>query len=245
MQSHQEERYFDPAMIETLPEPARRYFLFSIFSGAPLRTAVEIEMSGELGLGDKQSPKYQEIEARQLLAPPYGLVWRVRSRAFSGSDGATPRMSWTRFWLFGIIPFVRAGGNGDHQRSAFGRVVAEAAFWSPASLLPSESVRWENVEHDTSRAIVSFGAFEQAVDITVLESGQPVRVIIARWSNENARRKYRLQPFGGYLSEFREFDGYRLATRVEGGNLIGTPDYFPFYRARVKQIRMLAPAAAL
>lgn len=140
-------------------------------------------------------------------------------------------------------PACRVGGNNDHQRSAFGRIVAEAAFWSPASLLPSKSVRWECVEPDTARAVVRFGAFEQAVDITVADTGEPVRVVISRWSNENAIRQYRLQPFGGYLSEFRQFDGYRLATRVEGGNLIGTPDYFPFYRVRVSQIHMLASKA--
>lgn len=33
-------------------------------------------------------------------------------------------------------------------------------------------------------------------------------------------RVYQLQPFGGYLSEFREFGGYRLPTRIEAGNFL-------------------------
>ena len=69
------------------------------------------------------------------------------------------------------------------------------------------------------------------------DNGQPSRVVIQRWSNENADKEFREQPFGGYLSEFREINGYRLPMRVEGGNLIGTQEYFPFYKAEVQTVR--------
>jgi hypothetical protein len=232
---------FDPTMIEDLPDPAQRYFLYSIRVGAPLYRVVEIEMTGELGLGSKDQPKYRPMSAHQILAPPHGLLWELTAGPISGSDGATPHTSWTRFWLFGLVPVARTGGNEDHHRSAFGRVVAEGAIWAPASLLPGEAVRWESVDESVARAIVSFGSFEQAVDITVADDGQPTRVVIQRWSNENPDKRFREQPFGGDLSTFEEFDGYRLPTRVEGGNHIGTDDYFPFFKARVTTIRF--PAA--
>lgn len=231
-------RVFEPAMVAALPEPARRYFAFTIRSGAPIRTAVRLEMTGELGLGTKDSPGYRRMHAEQVLAPPDGLVWRVESGLLGGSDGVTPTGSWTRFWLLGLVPVVRAEGP-DHRRSAFGRVISEAAFWAPASLLPSERVAWEAVSDDTARAVVRFGNLEQAVDITVDEAGAPIEVVIPRWSNENAERRWREQPFGGNPSRFREVDGYRLPTRVEGGNHFGTPDYFPFYKAEVTAIEIL------
>lgn len=59
-----------------------------------------------------------------------------------------------------------------------------------------------------------------------------------RWSNENPDRRYRLQPFGGYLADFREFGGYRLPASVEGGNHFGTDAYFPFYKATVTEVRL-------
>jgi len=227
---------FDPTMIEDLPDPAQQYFLYSIRAGAPLYRAVEIEMTGELGLGNKDQPKCRPMTAHQILAPPDGLVWKLAAGPISGSDGATSDTSWTRFWLFGMLPIVRVAGNEDHHRSAFGRVVAEGAIWAPASLLPGDAVRWEPVGESIARAIVCFGRFEQAVDTTVAEDGRPTRAVIQRWSNENPDRKFREQPFGGDLSAFEEFDGYRLPTRVEGGNHIGTDDYFPFFRARVRSI---------
>lgn len=227
---------YDPDMVSELPEPARRYFNYMIEPGAALHTVVELEMTGQIGTGTKETPDYRAMNARQILAPPHGLVWQVETGPMSGSDGALPGRSWTRFWLFGVVPVVRVGGP-DHHRSAFGRVIAEAAFWAPASLLPGEDVRWEALDADSARAIVRFGTFEQSVEITVDEAGAPRRVQIPRWSNANAEKLYRVQPFGGELSEFRRVDGYRLPTRVEGGNHFGTPDYFPFFRAEVTAIR--------
>jgi hypothetical protein len=229
---------YDPRMIEGLPEPAQRYFNFSILPGSPVVSVVELEMTGELGLGSPNDPKFSKMTARQVLAPPHGLVWRVQVGAISGSDGVTSTSSWTKFWLYGLIPVVRVSNNEDHRRSAFGRVVAEGAFWTPAMLLPGDNVRWEQVDENTARAIVSINGFEQNVDVTVAHDGQPTHVVISRWSNENPDRVYRLQPFGGYLDDFRRFDGYLLPTSVEGGNHFCTDDYFPFYKARISEIRL-------
>jgi len=229
-------RQFDQACVADLPDPAQRYFTYMISSGTPLYTVAQIEMTGELGLGTKEAPNYRPMTARQILSPPFGLVWQLKAGMISGSDGALADTSWTRFWLFNVIPVARISGTTDHLRSAFGRVVAEAAFWSPASLLPSESVTWDGVSNDTARATVKFAGQHQSVDITVAADGQPTSVVINRWSNANPDKTFRWQPFGGTLSRFREFDGYRLPTRVDGGNLFGTADYFPFYRARVTAI---------
>lgn len=228
---------FEPSMVEGLPEPAQRYFLYTIRPGAPLHHAVEIEMGGELGFGNKAKPNYRSMSAHQILAPPHGLIWKLVCGPISGSDGLTSQMSWTRFWLFGLIPIVRVGGHADHRRSAFGRVVAEGAFWAPASLLPSDTVKWEAVDQNCARAVVHYGNLRQAVDITVAADGQPTQVVIQRWSNENTEREFREQPFGGYLSGFDDFGGYRLPTQVEGGNHIGTDAYFPFYKAVVTAVR--------
>lgn len=227
---------YDPASVSDLPEPAQRYFNFMIEPGTPLQAAVALEMNGEIGMGTRDAPNYRPMRARQILAPPHGLVWQLRSGAFSGSDGLGPDGSWTRFWLFGLLPIVRAGGI-DHRRSAFGRVVAEAAFWAPASLLPGAYVHWEALDANSARAVVRYGALEQAVDITVDDDGAPRQVLIQRWSNANADKRWQLQPFGGELSGFRSFGGYRLPTRVTGGNHFGTPDYFPFFKAEVTEIR--------
>jgi len=228
---------FDHAMLSGLPEPAQRYLRYAITEGTPIVSAIEIEMDGELGLGTREAPGYRPMTAHQILVPPQGLLWRLRSGFISGSDAATPDTSWTRFWLAHLVPIARVSGNDDHHRSAFGRVAAEGAFWAPASLLPRAGAAWESVDDNTARATISCGRYSQAIDLTVEADGQPSRVVIQRWSNANADGVFRTQPFGGYLSGFRLIEGYRLPMQVEGGNLIGTPEYFPFYKANVRSIR--------
>lgn len=232
---------FRPEMVDNLPDPVRRYFLFSIMPGTPLRTAAEIEMTGEIGLGSKENPNYRPMQAQQIISPPHGLVWKVNAGSglmkMTGSDGYINGKSWVRFWILHTIPVVHAGGSHDYDRSSFGRVVAEAAFWSPASLLPQQGVIWQAVAKNKAKVTVEHNGIRQELVITVAENGAPVSVVIPRWSNANPEKVWRVQPFGGTLSEFKTFDGFNLATRVDGGNYFGTDDYFPFYRAKVKDIR--------
>jgi hypothetical protein len=75
------------------------------------------------------------------------------------------------------------------------------------------------------------------VDVTVGAERRPVQVVFQRWSDANPEKVHRLQPFGGFLSDFRKVGGYRLPFRVEAGNMFGTDDYFPFFLAEVTDIR--------
>ncbi|MFN3281372.1 MAG: DUF6544 family protein [Tabrizicola sp.] len=231
---------FAPELVADLPEPARRYFTFAILPGTPLWRVAEIEMGGRFGLGGRADPRYQPMQARQILAAPEGFVWSLHTQGgmpISGSDSGR----WTRFRLLGLIPVARDGGNPDHARSAFGRYAAETVFWAPAALLQWPGATWEAVDADTARVTLRHGQLEQAVDVTVDAAGRPVRVSFMRWSNANPDRTFRLQPFGGTLADFREVEGFRLPFRVEAGNFFGTGDYFPFFVAEVSAIRFPQP----
>ena len=240
---------FDPAMTADLPDLARRYFQFAIRPGTPLYTVAEIEMNGRFSLGTKQAPNYMTMTARQILAAPTGFIWSMAAKnglmRLSGSDAAADRESWTRFWLLGLLPVARMSGTDDHRRSAFGRYVAEAVFWTPAALLPSAETVWEQVSDTTARVTVYHDGMEQSVDVTVDPEGRPLEVVFLRWSNANPDKRFRLQPFGGSLSEFREFDGFRLPTHIEAGNQFGTDHYFPFFIVDVTAISFPSKTEAI
>jgi hypothetical protein len=227
---------FHPDMIAELPEPARRYFLYTIETGTPLNTVARITMTGRFGLGTRANATYLPMAATQILAMPTGFVWKMHARRgfmrLSGSDSE----SWTRFWLMGVLPVARTGGDPDHARSAFGRCAAEAVFWTPAAVLPGRGIHWQPLDKDVARLVVSHGNFSQAVDVTVAADGRPTQVRFERWSNANPQKQYRRQPFGGCLSEYREFAGFHLPTHVEAGNGFGTDQYFPFFEANVTDI---------
>ncbi|MGM0680492.1 MAG: DUF6544 family protein [Pseudomonadota bacterium] len=227
---------FDPGMIADLPEPARRYFLYTIEPGTPLYRVAKISMSGRFGMGTRAKPDYLHMTATQILAMPAGFIWKMRARrgliTLSGSDSEC----WTRFWLMGLLPVARMGGDPDHARSAFGRYVAESVFWTPAAALPGPSIDWAWVDTDCARLTARHQDLAQSVDVTVAPDGQPTQIRFDRWSNANPEKQHRLQPFGGYLSKFRLFNGFRLPTHVEAGNHFGTEQYFPFFVADVTAV---------
>ncbi|WP_299879059.1 DUF6544 family protein [uncultured Sulfitobacter sp.] len=223
-------------MIAGLPEPAQRFFRFSIAEGTPLLPVVTIRMHGRFSIGNKDAPNDLAMQATQILAAPEGFIWKVKAGAgvmrLSGSDSA----KWTRFWIGSIWPVARRGGDADHRRAAFGRYVAEAVFWSPAAVLPGPNVRWQAVDEDTARVTVHHADLTQSVDLTVSKEGQPTQIVFDRWSDANPRKTYQFQPFGGTFSAFQDFQGYRLPTRVAAGNFFGTDEYFAFYHAEVDEI---------
>ncbi len=228
---------FDSRMLVGLPDVARRYFEFTILPDTPLYTVAQISMVGQFSMGTKEVPAYLNMTADQVLAAPTGFIWKMAAKnglmQISGSDSA----SWTRFWVMGLIPVARMGGNRDHARSAFGRYVAEAVFWTPAALLPRAGIRWKAVDEQTAKVVISHGGLEQAVYLTVDKEGRPVKICFPRWSDANPEKVFKIQPFGGYLSEYREFQGFRLPTHVEAGNHFGTDNYFPFFIVDVSDVR--------
>ncbi|MGB0960311.1 MAG: DUF6544 family protein [Halocynthiibacter sp.] len=230
---------FHTDLIATLPEPAQRYFMFMIEEGTPLLPVVQLTMQGRFSLGSKENPNYMAMSAKQVLALPDGFVWGMSGgrgvMRISGSDSSR----WTRFWLAGLVPVARAGGSWDHAASAYGRMVAEAVFWSPASVLPRDGVTWEALDDHTARVTVTHLSHVQAVDVTIDNTGRPTKVALNRWSNANPDGLYRQQSFGGYLSEFRIFEGYRIPTHVEGGYFIDTPAFHPFFIADVTKATFL------
>lgn len=229
---------YDSSMVADLAEPARRFFNFTIKSGTPLYTVVEIDMGGLFSLGSKEEPNYQPMQAYQILAAPHGFIWCLNLpgiTSVSGSDSGR----WTRFRIFGLIPVARMGGDLNHTLSAYGRYVAEAVFWTPAAILPKAGVTWEGIDDDTARVTITRGELSQAVDITVNTEGQPIEVSFMRWSNANPEKSHRRQPFGATLSDFRVVQGFKLPFKVEAGNMFGTSKYFSFFKAEVEAIRFL------
>jgi hypothetical protein len=232
-----EPQRYDPAMVADLPEVARRYFARAIEPGTPLHRSVRLVMAGSFLLDGKELP----MNAQQILAPPAtGFVWQAEIGAglmcFAGSDGyrrdGGQQESWTKFWLHGLIPLVRIGGTEDHARAAATRVMMEA-IWVPAALLPQFGAQWVQTGRDSAEVRFADTPGLEPMRITFDADGSPRELVALRWSDANPEKAYRLQPFGGRLLEMGRHGGFLIPTRVELGNLWGTPGYAPFFRATI------------
>ncbi|MCC5993477.1 MAG: hypothetical protein JJT99_13255 [Rhodobacteraceae bacterium] len=228
---------FDPAMVADLPEVAQRYFARAIEPGTPLHRVVRLQMEGSFIMNGSPLP----MTARQILAPPaQGFVWQAEVGSglmrFAGSDGyhrvGGRAESWTKFWLRGVIPLARIGGTDDHASAAATRVMLEA-IWAPASLLPQFGAQWVQTGPDSAEVRFADVPGIAPMQITLDAEGNPVEVWALRWTDANPERVHRLQPFGGRMLEMARHQGFLVPSRVELGNMWGTPDYAPFFLATI------------
>lgn len=230
---------YDPAMVADLPEIAQRYFGRAIEPGTPLHRVVQLDMQGTFIMNGKEMP----MTARQILAPPSdGFVWQAKVGtgliSFSGSDGyhspeQGSRESWTKFWLHGLIPLARIECTTDHARAAATRAMLESV-WAPASLLPQFGAQWIQTGPDSAEIRFATVRDIKPMQIRLDGEGNLTDVQSLRWTDANTNKVYRLQPFGGKILEMGRFDGFLIPVLVEMGNMYGTPDYAPFFRASIE-----------
>ena len=225
---------FDPAMVEGLPDPARRFLLRAIEPGTPLARRVEVAMEGTLLLDPERPPL--RMEAVQVLAPPEGFVWSARTwggvmriRGFDRFSRGEGEMRWK---LFGLIPVMRAHGS-DVTRSAAARLVMEGVLL-PSFLVPRDGVeprvQWEAVDDRHARFRVTLAGEEVVTTVEVDEEGRPLRAWALRW-NEGAYERFEVQLSGEFQS-----GGYRTPSRVVAGWRLGDPDEFRFFDATLTAV---------
>lgn len=92
-------------------------------------------------------------------------------------------------------------------------------------------MQWEQTGQNTAR--LRFSDKISPVGLTIDDMGRVLAITTQRWSNANQTHTYQLQPFGGTVRGEATFDGYTIPDDVEIGNLFGTPDYTPFFRAKI------------
>jgi hypothetical protein len=227
---------YDPAMVVDLPEIGQRYFASAIAPGTSLHRVARLKMEGSLILNGRELP----MRADQILAPLHGFVWRARAGSrlirFAGSDGYwNGRTSWTRFWLWGVLPVVRIADTEDHARAAAARMVMES-LWVPASLLPEFGAVWTQTGADQAEVRFPEVRGVEPVHLTLDAAGRVLEMTTLRWSDANPDRIYRLQPFGGRTLAHATHQGFTIPTAMEIGNFCGTPEYAPFFRARLTRV---------
>jgi hypothetical protein len=107
------------------------------------------------------------------------------------------------------------------------------AVWATVSLLPQFGAHWTQTGPDSAEIRFDAAQDIEPMQLTLDADGKPTEVVALRWTNANLQRVFRLQPFGGRMLETGRFGGFMIPTRVELGNLYGTPGYAPFFLATI------------
>lgn len=235
---------FDPALVDGLPAPARRYLLHAIRPGTPLSQVVRLAMVGEIRPGPRLP--WIPFRARQVLAPSVGFAWEATAGRglirFAGADTYIHGRGRTVFRLWDLIPLVRAGGP-DVSRAARGRLAIES-IWQPASLLPQRGVHWAAVDDQTARATVTIDREAIPLTVTVAPDGRLRSVHMDRWGHLTSDGRYAPIPFGADAVEEAAVGGYTVPSRLRVRWWYGTSQAFEFFRARLSRATYLHIPAA-
>ena len=169
----------DRSRLGELPEPARRWLGRAVPEGAPAARGVVLTTRGLIRLG-----RWRPFRAWQVLVPGTGFVWSARVGrgpvAVSGFDRYLAGTGEMRWRLGGRIPVVSESGP-DFDRSAAGRLAAEAALLPPAMLAPG--IVWEAVDDARALAGVEAGGARHAVTVEVSPAGELHEVSLPRWGS--------------------------------------------------------------
>lgn len=230
---------FDPASVESLPAPVRRYLRLAIAPGTrPVRRA-EFAQEGSFAMRPGQWTRFAAVQvvttaprafawdARMAMATVVPVLVRDGYRAGQGSMLAA---------IAGWAPVADAHDTPAMANGALLRWLAEAA-WYPTAFLPSEGTSWTAIDDTTARATITDGATTVSLDVTFAPDGSIARVRAMRARDGAAEP----QPWQGSFTEYRRVDGLTIPFRGEVGWGDGAR-YAAYWRGRLATPRYVFAA---
>lgn len=208
---------FQPHLLPSLPEAARRYLQRAIAPGTPLAHTVRLRMHGEIKLRG-----WVPFQAEQVIHARRGMIWRATTRVkglpVSGYDRIIDGEGDMRWRILGLLPVITASGP-DVSRSAAGRLRAELV-WLPSSFLQPD-VSWSASDESYATAEFSVAGYTGSVTLAIDGAGRLLTVSLDRWGNPDGRG-FRSIPFGAISEAERRFSGYSVPSRLRVGWYFGT-----------------------
>lgn len=124
------------------------------------------------------------MRARQLIVPGVGFVWAavvgrfpLRVSGFDRFTGGEGEMHWK---LAGLVPVMSSSGP-DFDRSAAGRLAAEATLLAPSLL--DDGITWTVLDAERAVARIPVAGWRHEVTVTVDQDGGLREVSLPRWGS--------------------------------------------------------------
>ncbi len=147
--------------LQDLPAPVQRYFRAVLQEDQRIVSAATIDMAGTLNMSTT-SDRWRPFTSRQrVVTRRAGFLWDARISMAPGLaarvvDGYIAGEGLLHAAVLGLFTVARVQGGGEIARGEFMRFFAEAV-WYPTALLPSQGVRWEDVDEHSANASIADG----------------------------------------------------------------------------------------
>jgi hypothetical protein len=230
---------FDPAELEGLPAPVRRFFGKALTPGQGIVTAVQLSHEGKFNSSDGE-PKWVPFTSTQrVVTARAGFDWDARIRMAPGMtahvrDAYVAGEGILVAKLFGLITVADEPRTIELALGEFMRFVAEAA-WYPTVMLPSQGARWEAVDDRRARVTLRDGAL--AVTLTIGFGADDLIETVRADSRVRVSAGTREEmPWGGRFWGYERRDGMLVPREGEVAWLPRERAAMPYWRGRVTAV---------
>jgi hypothetical protein len=230
--------------LAALPAPVQRYFAFA-FRGAvpPDVSHVELTMKGRFRR--PRSDTFTPTRAEQTIAvhtpamvfaattPLLPGVPVLTARAYDAYAGGQMEM---KAKLLAAITVVDEPPSPTLNRISLRRWLLESPFY-PMALLPGGAVRWEAIDAQRARAVVTLGDVSASLVATFGDDGRLLRFDAEE--DGDLRTAYHGSGEHAARDDYEAVDGVMIpkrfvVARAAGGRIL------PFWEGRVTQFRFVA-----
>lgn len=147
---------YSPNELIGLPAPVQRYFRAVLKDGQPMVEAVSVDHTGTFNMSESGEQWKPFTSTQRVITQRPGFDWEGRIKMMPGltvrvHDAYIAGEGILHATLFGLLSLVNLHGTLDVAQGELMRFFAEAA-WYPTALLPSQGVRWEEVDDTSAKA---------------------------------------------------------------------------------------------
>lgn len=227
--------------ITTLPPVVQKYFRLVLDDRSPLIHNVELSQTG----GFRAKPEMKSWSAmrakQQFSTSPRGFVWSAEISMLPGvpisiCDSYIEGQGAMKGKLLSLVPIINTSNKKALNEAALQRYLAEAV-WFPTALLPSQGVRWSEIDERSAKATITDHGIRVSMEYTFNEKGEIVSVYTPR-RYRGTDGKYIPTPWRGRLSNYTKADGFLIPSYAEAAWLLGE-DTYTYWRADIKKINYI------
>ncbi|MBU1106834.1 MAG: hypothetical protein KKB51_09225 [Candidatus Riflebacteria bacterium] len=229
---------YSPNELNGLPAPVQRYFRAVLKDGQPMVAAVSVGHVGTFNMSETGEQWKPFTSTQRVITQRPGFDWEGRIKMMPGltvrvHDADITGEGILHASLFGLVPLVNLRGTPEIAEGELMRFFAEAA-WYPTALLPSQGVRWEEVDDASARATLTEGE----ITLTMLfrfNENNLIESVRAEARGRTVAGAVIPTPWEGRWNNYELRDGMRVP--VEGEVAWILPEGAkPYWRGRITKL---------
>lgn len=225
--------------LDSLPAPVQRYFRAALTPDQPLVAAVMMEQVGSFNMSERGAAWKPFTSRQRVVAQRPGFVWDARINMLPGFPvhvyGAyVAGEGILHAALSGLIPLADMRATPELAQGELMRFLAEAA-WYPTALLPSQGVRWADVDDVSARATLADGETVVTLLFRFGEDGL-IETVHAEARGRTVGGAFMPTPWQGRWWDYAERDGMRVPLQGEVAWLLPEGPQ-PYWRGQIERLR--------